>query len=92
MVQLKEEYLTLQADCNTLNGLNQALVKRLEGRKKATKKHFGEARVLTVAAIREQLRQRQAIENEAAKAKAFTGQPSGPLWALQRRSIRSSRH
>lgn len=72
VVEWKEDFLTLQADCCTLNKLNQQLVKkRFDGRKKATRKHFGDARVLTVAAIRAQLQQRKAIEAEVARAKVW---------------------
>jgi hypothetical protein len=71
VVKMKEDYLTLQADCRTLEKLNQELVKKkLDRRKKGTRKHFGEARVLTVAAMRAQMQERKAAEIEASRAKA----------------------
>lgn len=69
---MKEDFETLQADNTVLNQLNQQLVKkRLDGRKKAAGKHFGKACVLTVAEIREQVREKEVAAAEAARAKAF---------------------
>ena len=71
VVQFKDSYLTLQADNLTLNALNQELVKkRFEGRRKTSKKHFGEARILTVQDIRRKAADRVAKETEEQQAKA----------------------
>lgn len=70
VAEIKNHCLTLQADNVTLNALNQELIKkRLASRKKSTRKHCGEARVLTVEEIRKQAQEKEAKATEEAKAK-----------------------
>jgi hypothetical protein len=71
ILSLQANQQCLQADNTTLNLLNQELIKkRLECRKKSTRKHCGEARVLTVEAIRKQRREREEKQDQEARAKA----------------------
>lgn len=66
----KESYLTAQANCSVLQILNESLVQKAAlGRKLATRKHHGEARVLTVKQIQEKNAEREAKEAEAQRAK-----------------------
>lgn len=70
VTEFKNDYLTLQAHNTTLNALNQELVKRkADGRKKATKKHCGEARILAIEAVKKLARQREDKEAEEQRAK-----------------------
>ncbi|KAK3303105.1 uncharacterized protein B0T15DRAFT_508260 [Chaetomium strumarium] len=60
---MKDYFLTMQADNTTLRALTQEVVKkRFESRKKSSRKHFGEARVLTVEDIRARISEREAKE------------------------------
>lgn len=68
---IKNTCLTALADRSTLQILNQGLVeKATEGRKRANRKHHGQARVLTVEEIEEKKAEREAKELAEQKAKA----------------------
>jgi hypothetical protein len=67
---MKDYFLTMQADNTTLRALTQEVVKkRFESRKKSSRKHFGEARVLTVEDIRARISEREAKEAVEAREK-----------------------
>jgi hypothetical protein len=67
---LRETALTAIADRTTLRSLNQGLVEKITTwRKKNTRKHCGEARILTVEEIQTIAQEREAKEAEEQRLK-----------------------
>ncbi len=68
---LRDSYLTARADCSALQILNEGFVQKAANeRRKASRKHHGEARILTVEQIQEKNAEKEAKEAEAQRAKA----------------------
>lgn len=71
ILAVKEASLAALADRTTLRTVNQSLVeKAATWRKKPSKKHFGEARVLTIKELRAKAQEREEKESVAEHAKA----------------------
>jgi hypothetical protein len=71
VTEIKNEYLTMQADLIAVTALNQELVnKARQRRKQNSKKYCGEARVLTVEEVRNKIQEREQQDAEEQRAKA----------------------